>query len=85
MEHHLGATVTENLQQIIALTNISQNNAVIIQARLVSNRNLRLHQQSLIMIKHHEGLRLKLANLTAQLRTNRTARTRNQHALTVQV
>ena len=37
------------------------------------------------MIKHHEGLRLKLANLTAQLRTNRTARTRNQHALTVQV
>ena len=85
VEHHLGATLTENLQQIIALTNISQNNAVIVQARLVSNRNLRLHQQSLIMIKHHEGLRLKLANLTAQLRTNRTARTRNQHTLTVQV
>ena len=85
VEHHLGATVTENLQQIIALTNISQNNAVIIQARLVSNRNLRLHQQSLIMIKHHESLRTKLANLTAQLRTNRTARTRDQHALTVQV
>ena len=37
------------------------------------------------MIKHHEGLRLKLANLTAQLRTNRTARTGDQHALTVQV
>ena len=35
------------------------------------------------MIKHHEGLRLKLANLTAQLRTNRTARTRDQHTLTV--
>ena len=85
MEHHLGAALPENLQQVIALTNIRKNDAVIVQARLVRNRHLGVHQQGLVVVEHHQGLRLKFTNLTAQFRPNRTARTRHQNALTVQV
>ena len=37
------------------------------------------------MVEHHQGLGLKFANLAAELRTNRTASTRHQNALAVQV
>ena len=79
MEHNIGFTFHKDFAQVLALTDISQNNALIIQARLAGDRQLSVHQQGLIPVKHHEQLRVKTVNLTAQFRTDRTTGPGDQH------
>ena len=65
VENHLRFSFKEDITQVFSLTNIRENNTLIIQAGLASDRELCFHQQGFVTIEHHEQLRVVFVDLTA--------------------